>query len=94
MKPTNVKPIVWTGHPRRAQEIDEYTRTSALTPRWQYNPALHEEARLLVEPVGGDLTRSAEWQIVPEGAVIYREMTDDQDSPLRIRPAVTAPFEA
>jgi hypothetical protein len=93
MKPENVKPIVWTGHPRRAQEVDEYTRTSALTPRWQYRPGLNEEARLLVEPVEGDLTRSAEWMIVTEGSVIYREVPEDQDSPLRIRPAVTAPFD-
>lgn len=94
MRPDNVEPIVWTGHPRRAAEIDEYTRDSALIPRWQYNPALHTDARMLVQPEEGDLTRSAEWQIVPVGSVISRLVRDDQDSPLRFRTAaaVAAPF--
>jgi hypothetical protein len=92
MRPEDVKPIVWTGTPERAAEIDAYTRVSSLLARWQYNPALHAEARLLVEPEEGDLTASAEWKIVPVGASIYRTNRDEQDSPLRIRPAVTAPF--
>lgn len=85
VRPERLEPIRWDGTERRAAEIDVFTRNSALLARWQWSPLLpDQEARVLVEPEEDDITRSAEWMIVPVGAVISRLVRDDQDSVLRL----------
>lgn len=85
-RPERLDPIRWTGTPERAVEIDAFTRNSALVARWQWSPLLNQPARLLIEPDGLDLSKSAEWVVVPLGAVISRLVRDDQDSVLRVAP--------
>ena len=70
--------MTWDGTPERAREIDTWARNSALVSRWQWRGELPAEpARVLLEHPD----TSSAWEIVPVGAVVYRD-SDDADAPL------------
>lgn len=82
--PKPARSMTWRATPERAREMDAHTRNTALNARFQYNPHVSPEARLLEEPEPGDLTRSQEWVVVYDGDQVVR-LGDDQDAPLRVK---------
>ena len=80
-----LRSLVFEATERGAQEMDKHTRNTALNARFTYNRRIPDQpARLLEEPVAGDLTRSSEWVIVEPGDTVVR-LGSEQDAPLRVQ---------
>jgi len=82
--PKPKRALVWAPTQDGAAAMDKHTRNTALNARFQYNPRISQQARLLEEPEPGDLTRSQEWVIVEPGDTVIR-LGSDQDAPLRVQ---------